>query len=93
MDISQQEKVFVYGRQVNDFHSVDYEAISMLNVSATQELAKQLDELKAENAALKAKLSEIEALKQQMAQMQAFLEQMQQQNNRPKVNAEKAVTR
>ena len=33
-------KVFVYGREVDDFHSVDYESISMLNVSATQELYK-----------------------------------------------------
>ena len=30
-------KIFVYGREVKDFRSVDYEAISMLNVSATQE--------------------------------------------------------
>lgn len=35
--------VFVYGRQVNDFHQVDIEAISMLNVSATQELHKRLE--------------------------------------------------
>lgn len=46
--------VFVYGRQVNDFHSVDYDAISMLNVSATQELSKQIDLLKKENEILKA---------------------------------------
>ena len=31
-------KVFVYGREVDDFHAVDYESLSMLNVSATQEL-------------------------------------------------------
>jgi hypothetical protein len=30
----------VYGREVNDFHAVDYESLSMLNVSATQELYK-----------------------------------------------------
>ncbi len=30
--------VFVYGREVKDFRSVDYDAIAMLNVSATQEL-------------------------------------------------------
>ena len=30
--------MFVYGREVNDFRSVDYDAIAMLNVSATQEL-------------------------------------------------------
>jgi hypothetical protein len=38
--------VFVYGRQVSDFHTVDYEAISMLNVSATQELSRQVEDLK-----------------------------------------------
>ena len=35
------EEVFVYGHQVNDFRTLDYDAISMLNVSATQELAKK----------------------------------------------------
>ena len=33
-------QVFVYGKQVNDFHVLDYDAVSMLNVSATQELYK-----------------------------------------------------
>lgn len=37
------EQVFVYGREVNDFHVVDYEAIATLNVSATQELCRQLE--------------------------------------------------
>ena len=36
------EKIFVYGKQVNDFHIVDLDAISMLNVSATQELYKTI---------------------------------------------------
>ena len=35
------DRVFVYGKEVNDFRVVDYDAISMLNVSATQELAKR----------------------------------------------------
>ncbi len=39
------DKVFVYGREVNDFHSVDYEAISMLNVSATQEQQRLIEKL------------------------------------------------
>jgi hypothetical protein len=46
VDTKKEGNVFVYGRQVNDFRSVDYEAISMLNVSATQELARQLAEEK-----------------------------------------------
>lgn len=51
------EKVFVYGREVNDFRTVDYDAIAMLNVSATQELAKQLAAKEATIAALEAKLA------------------------------------
>jgi hypothetical protein len=50
------DQVFVYGREVNDFRSVDYDAIAMLNVSATQELARQLETVQAENAALRREL-------------------------------------
>jgi hypothetical protein len=42
-----EKEVFVYGRQVDDFHAVDYDAIAMLNVSATQELYRQLESLRA----------------------------------------------
>jgi hypothetical protein len=56
----QGDQVFVYGREVNDFRNVDYDAISMLNVSATQYLKKETDtEVKAlqdENAALRISL-------------------------------------
>jgi hypothetical protein len=34
--------VFVYGRQVHDFRTVDYEALTTLNISATQELYRRL---------------------------------------------------
>jgi hypothetical protein len=47
-------KVFVYGKEVSDFHTVDYEAIAMLNVSATQELLKRIEELELANSTLKA---------------------------------------
>jgi hypothetical protein len=61
-------QVFVYGREVNDFRSVDYDAIAMLNVSATQQLkhdkdaeiqglARQLEAVQAENAALRRELA------------------------------------
>jgi hypothetical protein len=33
-------KVFVYGEEVADFRTVDYEGLSTLNISATQELSK-----------------------------------------------------
>ena len=64
-----EEHVFVYGREVDDFHAVDYTAISMLNVSATQELYNQvksqqdeIEALRAENEALKAEFEDIKAL-------------------------------
>lgn len=54
------EKVFVYGQQVNDLLNVDYDAISMLNVSATQQLSKQVMELQKETAEYKARLLALE---------------------------------
>jgi hypothetical protein len=56
-----EEKTFVYGREVSDFRSVDYDAIAMLNVSATQQIKHEKDaELQAlrdENAALRRELA------------------------------------
>ena len=55
------ESIFVFGREVSDFRSVDYDAIAMLNVSATQQLKHEKDaELQAlrdENAALRRELA------------------------------------
>lgn len=53
-------EVFVYGSQVPDFRSVDYEALTTLNVSATQELHRELDQLKTENTELKDRLRRLE---------------------------------
>ena len=59
-------EVFVYGREVDDFHIVDYEAIAMLNVSATQEMFKRfqvqsskVETLEEENEKMKAELQTI----------------------------------
>ena len=45
--------VFVYGKEVDDYQTVDYDALSMLNISATQELYKIIKELKEEIEVLK----------------------------------------
>jgi hypothetical protein len=70
-------KVFVYGREVKDFCNVDYQAIAMLNVSATQELARRLEAQSAEIATLKQKITAltslsqaVDALKSQLASQQ-----------------------
>ncbi|AZB11446.1 hypothetical protein EG344_22720 [Chryseobacterium sp. G0162] len=46
-------KLFVYGTEVSDVRTVDYDALSMLNISATQELAKKIETLENENEALR----------------------------------------
>lgn len=50
------EDVFIYGREVDDFHIVDYDSLSMLNISATQELCKIINGLKIEVQGLKVQL-------------------------------------
>ena len=59
------DKIFVYGREVKDFRSVDYEAIAMLNVSATQEIKRTQDieiaALRGANAELTRRVAELEA--------------------------------
>jgi hypothetical protein len=58
------KSIFVYGKYVSDFRAVDYDAIAMLNVSATQELARQVDALRASearNAELAKRVAELEA--------------------------------
>ena len=53
------KEVFVYGQEVDDFHTVDYEAIAMLNVSATQELHKRIEGLTEENQSKDLQLQEL----------------------------------
>jgi hypothetical protein len=52
--------VFVYGREVEDLRVVDYDAIAMLNVSATQELARQMQAKDARISALEAQVADAE---------------------------------
>ena len=64
-------EVFVYGREVDDLRSVDYDAIAMLNVSATQELAKKLEqkdlELEQKDVAIAALEARLSALEKRVA--------------------------
>ncbi len=70
VDSDKEGKVFVYGRQVEDFLTVDYDALSMLNISATQELSKQVNQLQKKNAkteaALTKALAKLEALENKL---------------------------
>ena len=68
VDLQLDGKVFVYGREVKDFRSVDYEALTTLNISATQALVKMVNDLQKENSEVKTKLAsvtgDVEAIKQ-----------------------------
>ncbi len=61
------KEAFVYGKWVDDFRTVDYDAIAMLNVSATQELHRRLE----------AKTREIEEMKKEMAALKGLVSNLQ----------------
>ncbi len=67
------KEIFVYGKEVSDFHSVDYDRIFTLNVSATQQLIKEMQALKAENAALK---TDLQGMKTNFDTLEAKVERL-----------------
>lgn len=72
------EKIFVYGREVNDLRTVDYHAIAMLNVSATQELAGRMEKLEE-------KASEVTKLEEEVAELKEMVAQPAESNKGIKV--------
>jgi hypothetical protein len=54
-------RVFVYGEEVDDFRSVDYEGLTTLNISATQELSTLVKQQAEAIAVLKAQVRELKA--------------------------------
>jgi hypothetical protein len=64
------EHVFVFGEQVDDLRTVDYEGLSALNVSATQELSKRLDLQQTRQSQLVAQVADKDA---QLSQLQETL--------------------
>ena len=55
------EKVFVYGEEVNDFRTVDYEGLTTLNISATQEISKLIKKQAAMIENLEKRLAALES--------------------------------
>ncbi len=73
------KRVFVFGREVKDFRAVDYDAIAMLNVSATQELARQVAALRKTEtrvAELEREIAQMGDLKRDLAQLQQLVIRM-----------------
>ena len=71
------EAVFVFGKLVSDFRTVDYDAIAMLNVSATQELLKEVERqqlvIESLNKSLAELLEEQEKRAEEINQLQTTL--------------------
>jgi hypothetical protein len=76
VNCTKEGSVFVYGKEVHDFHSVDYEAIAMLNVSATQALLKRIEMLEAKNTNLVQTVSKLEKEQQQTNDRLKVIEQL-----------------
>jgi hypothetical protein len=60
IDLSESE-IFVYGREVDDFHALKKDAIFTVNVAATQELDRQLQAAKVQIASLETRLALLES--------------------------------
>ena len=73
------QNMFIYGKKVNDFRTVDYDRIHTLNVSATQELARRVAQLEAENAALRQKNGQMEG---QIQGLRSQVDKMESLNTR-----------
>ena len=61
VDSDYEGQVFIYGKEVDDFRGVDYDALSMLNISATQALYQRLVELEQANGQFQVQIDRIKA--------------------------------
>jgi Chaperone of endosialidase len=76
------KNVFVYGKEVNDFHTIDYDRLYTLNVSATQELASKVQKLEEQNAILNLMNKSInEKLQQMEAKLDRYSASLDQTNS------------
>ena len=87
------DEVFIYGREVKDFRSVDYEAIAMLNVSATQELSRRLEKQVAELSARDGRIATLEKANQEMQHELATQKELTSHLQAEFASVQKAVAR
>ena len=71
--IESPEKVFVYGKQVDDFLAVEYDDVFTVSVSAIQELSKQIETLKQTNSELKTQISKVDQLQSELEHLKEQL--------------------
>jgi len=87
------KRVFVYGKEVRDFLTVNYNHVFTVAVGALQELKRETDEevaaLKLEGSDLRPRLARVEELERARAAKLSALEMLQ--ASRPQVNARPAA--
>jgi hypothetical protein len=74
-------RVFVYGKYVTDFLSVDYDRIFTTGISAIQELAKRVDALESTQrrlAEVQQKAERVDALEREVAELKTLLKEVAQ---------------
>jgi hypothetical protein len=88
------EKVFVFGRQVNDFRSVDYDQVFTTGISALQELDRQVQALKkseARVAELEAEVARVDSLEQEVKALKELVAQLVKKQAEPQLTAQVVV--
>ncbi len=69
------DSIFVYGEEVDDFRTVDYEGLAALNISATQELTKLIEIQNKKIALLEQEIKKLMKAKVTLVQTNSFKKQ------------------
>ncbi len=67
------DKIFVFGKQVNDFRMVDYDRLFTLGISSIQELSRRVEQLEKENGILKSESKAVKQMKNEIAELRAMI--------------------
>jgi hypothetical protein len=67
------DKLFVFGKRVDDFRTVDYDRLFTLGISSIQELSRRVEALEKENTVLKSENKSFQQLKTDVAELRAMM--------------------
>jgi hypothetical protein len=67
------DKIFVFGKRVDDFRTVDYDRLFTLGISSIQELSRRVEQLEKENEILKSERKAFQQMKSDIAELRAMI--------------------
>lgn len=88
---SQPDKVFVFGRQVKDFRTVDYDFVFSTGISAIQELDRKVEALQqseARIAELEHRASQVDSLENEVSELKQLVAQLVKAQTEPQLTAQ-----